>query len=113
MLRGRSDIVDAALALETAGIPTYCSPVSWAEIYAWIRQGEEDLAEEFFRSRGEVVLDATSGRRAGEYLRRYRRSHGVQIADALVAAAAATSGLTLWTLNRRHYPMPDLEFYKP
>jgi hypothetical protein len=25
-------------------------------------------------------------------------------------AAAAMSGLRLWTLNRRHYPMPGLTF---
>jgi len=36
-----------------------------------------------------------------------------EIADALVAAAATTAGLALWTLNRRHYPMPDIRFYEP
>ena len=45
------------------------------------------------------------------YLARYSRSHGVRIADALVAAAASVAGLRLWTLNRRHYPMSDLAFY--
>ena len=47
------------------------------------------------------------------YLARYARSHGVEIADALIAAAAVTAGLRLWTLNRRHYPMPDVAFYSP
>jgi hypothetical protein len=47
------------------------------------------------------------------YIARYSRSHGVEIADALVAAAAATTGLRLWTLNRKHYPMPDVRFYEP
>jgi len=51
------------------------------------------------------------GRRAGTYLSRYSRSHGVQIADALVAAAASVAGLRLWTLNRRHYPMSDIVFH--
>jgi hypothetical protein len=73
-----------------------------------LRPGEEPLTDGFFLARGEVVLDATVGRRAGAYLARYARSHGVQIADALVAAAASTAGLRLWTLNRRHYPMGDL-----
>ena len=40
-----------------------------------------------------------------------RPLHGVGIADALVAATASTTGLTLWTLNRRHYPMDDLRFH--
>jgi hypothetical protein len=112
ILRGRSAVVDAARALELAGVPTYCTAISWAEIYAGLRAGEEPLARAFFDARGEVVLDARAGRRAGAYLARYARSHGVEIANALVAAAAATSGLELWTLNRKHYPMPDVRFYE-
>ena len=99
--------------LERDGVTTYTCAVSWAEIFSGIRPGEEEITEEFFHARGEVVLDAVAGRRAGAYLARYARSHGLEIADALVAAAAATSGLTLWTLNRKHYPMPDLRFFEP
>ena len=71
--------------MERGSIPTYCSAVSWA--------------------------DAATGRRAGSYLLRYARSHGIGIADALIAAAASTTGLQLWTLNRRHYPMDDLRLF--
>lgn len=102
--------MDAARAVETSGAATYCTPIAWAEIYAGIRPGEETLTRAFFEARGEVILDATAGRRAGEYLSQFARSHGVEIADALVAAAAATTGLRLWTLNRRHYPMEDVDF---
>ncbi len=110
ILRGDPRIVDAVAALEASGTPTYCSPINWAEIYAGIRPGEEAMTEAFFHARGEVLLDAETGRRAGAYLARHA-SRGVRIADALIAAAATTSGLRLWTLNRRHYPMEDLEFY--
>ena len=112
ILRGRKAIVEAALDLEVTGIPTYCTAISWAEIYAGIRAGEEPMTQAFFEARGEVVLDARVGRHAGGYLSRYARSHGVEIADALVAAAAATSGFHLWTLNRKHYPMTDVRFYE-
>jgi predicted nucleic acid-binding protein len=60
-----------------------------------------------------VIIDAETGRRTGGYLLRHARSHGVEIADALVAAAASTTGLYLWTLNRKHYPMEDLRLYAP
>ncbi len=82
-------------------------------MWAGLRPGEEPLTERFFLNRGEVLIDATTGRTAGRYLSRYARSHGLRIADALIAAAASTSGLRLWTFNRKHYPMPDLEFYTP
>jgi predicted nucleic acid-binding protein len=110
-LRGRRDITDRIRALEQRGVPTYCCAVSFAEIWAGARSGEEAVTEAFFHARGEVVVDAVVGRRAGAYLSRYSRSHGVRIADALVAAAASTAGLHLWTLNRRHYPMSGLSFH--
>ena len=111
-LRGRAHTVEVLVALEAAGTPTYCCAVSWAEIFAGIRPGEEVATEAFLGARGEVVLDAGVGRRAGGYLSRYGRSHGLELGDALIAAAAAATGLRLWTLNRRHYPMADLLFYE-
>jgi len=97
--------------LEADGVPTYCCAVSWAEIFAGLRAGEGPLTEGFLEARGEVVLDARTGRQAGAYLAKHARSHGLNIADALIAAAAVTAGLRLWTLNRRHYPMRDVTFF--
>jgi predicted nucleic acid-binding protein len=113
ILRGRRKVASALEALEAAGTPTYCTAITWAEIYAGLRPGEAPVTEAFFASRGEIILDAATGRQAGAYLARFSRSHGLAVADALIAAAAVTSGLRLWTLNRRHYPMKDLEFYAP
>jgi len=113
VLRGRSDVIESVYALEASATPTYCTPISVAEVYAGIRPHEGQVTRDFFEARGEVVLDADTGRRAGVYLARYARSHGVEIADALVAAAATTSDLWLWTLNRKHYPMDDIQFFEP
>lgn len=112
ILRGRRRVVEAALLLESGGVPTYCTAVALAEIHAGIRPGEEPQTEAFFEARGEVVLDGRIGRRAGAYLAGYAKSHGVELADALVAAAAVTAGLQLWTLNRKHYPMTDVVLYE-
>ena len=112
ILRGRREAVEAARALAESGIPAYCTAITWAEVVAGVRPGEEPATEAFFESCGEVVLDAVAGRRAGAYLARYGRSHSVAIADALVASAAATSGLHLWTRSRRHYPMADVLFHE-
>lgn len=113
VLRGRSAVTRALLELERDGVPTFCTAITWAEVFAGLRRGEEQLAEEFFDARGEVVIDAWTGRRAGAYLAAHARSHHVEIADAMVAAAATTSGLRLWTRNRKHYPMRDLRFWEP
>jgi hypothetical protein len=45
-------------------------------------------------------------RRAGEFMRQYRRSHsGIGLADYLIAATAELRGQQLATLNVRHFPM--------
>jgi predicted nucleic acid-binding protein len=113
ILRGRSSLVDAARRLESSGVPTYCSAVSVAEIHAALRAGEEVVTEAFFGARGEIILDGQVGRVAGSYLARYAGSHGLELGDALIAAAATSAGVRLWTRNRKHYPMPDLRFHEP
>lgn len=113
ILRGNLKVRTVADELEATGTPTFCTAISWAEVFRGLRPGEEPGTEEFFEARGEVVLDARTGRQAGRYLARYARSHGLEVPDALIAAAAATTGLRLWTLNRRHYPMKDLRLYEP
>ena len=35
----------------------------------------------------------------------YQRSHGLEFPDALIAATAEHHGLTLATLNVKHFPM--------
>jgi predicted nucleic acid-binding protein len=56
-------------------------------------------------------IDYETGRQAGDYLRHYRKSHGLQISDALIAAAAVLNRAQLWTRNRKHYPVKELSFY--
>lgn len=60
-----------------------------------------------------LALSAEIGRQAGRYLNRYSRSHGVELADALVAATGLVNRIPLWTLNKRHYPMTDIRFFSP
>jgi predicted nucleic acid-binding protein len=56
-----------------------------------------------------VPLNDDMGRRAGDHLRRFHRSHGLALGDALIAAAAAVHGCAWWTRNRKRYPMKDIE----
>ena len=73
-----------------------------------VKQREES-AEAFDKGRRPEL--AAKERAEGEYLRRYRRNHGVELADALIAASAALNGAELWTRNRKHYPMKELLFF--
>lgn len=52
-----------------------------------------------------VPLRGSTGSRAYELLKRYAKSHGLDVFDSLVAAIAIEEGLTLVTKNRRHFGM--------
>jgi len=56
-------------------------------------------------------IDEDVGLKGGVYMRQYGRSHGVEVADALIAASAVASGAELWTRNRTHYPMKEVSFF--
>jgi len=87
------------------------SPVSVAELWAGARPSEYEMLARLFRALVCAPIDSETGRRAGDYLRRYRKSHGVELGDALVASGAVLNAAELWTRNRKHYPMKELSFY--
>jgi predicted nucleic acid-binding protein len=87
----------------------FYTPVTTAELWQGSRPGEESAALEVLDTLICVPLNDEIGRRAGDYLRRFHRSHGLALGDALIAAAAAVHGCALWTRNRKHYPMKDIE----
>jgi len=39
ILRGARGTLQAAIALEESGVPTFCTAISWAEIFAGVRRG--------------------------------------------------------------------------
>jgi len=87
------------------------SPVTAAELWAGARPREYEALTNLFRALLCASVDGETGRRAGDYLRQYRKSHGVELGDALIAATAVQNEASLWTRNRKHYPMKELSFY--
>ncbi|HTS48719.1 MAG TPA: hypothetical protein VMH05_12290 [Bryobacteraceae bacterium] len=41
----------------------------------------------------------------------FHKSHAVALGDALIAATASVHGLTLWTQNRKHFPVRSVRFF--
>jgi tRNA(fMet)-specific endonuclease VapC len=52
-----------------------------------------------------VALSDSIGSTAYELVKRFAKSHGLHVFDALIAATAIERGLTLVTRNRRHFAM--------
>lgn len=110
--RGKSQgILSRWTALSASDSLILYSPVSVAELWAGARPREYEMLARLFRTLVCAPIDNETGRRAGDYLRQYRKSHGIELGDALVASAAALNAAELWTRNRKHYPMRELSFY--
>ena len=110
--RGRDkEIVSRWIALSRSNAIVLCSPVSVAELWASARPREHTTLENLFSAVTCTSIDREIGRQAGAFLHKYRKSHGVEIADALVAASAMANHAQLWTRNKKHYPMAEVSFF--
>jgi len=88
-------------------------PESWAlsqvtamELIVGARDKRDLATIDGFLLRYPVVpLSESIGTKAYQLLKIYAKSHGLHVFDSLVAATAMERGLTLVTLNRKHYRM--------
>jgi len=82
------------------------SSIVVAELYAGVKGDAEQVALENFVSLFRVVPVTSEIAKAGGLLKRdYGKSHGVGLADAILAATADAENADLKTLNTKHYPM--------
>ena len=84
------------------------SAITAAELFAGVRSSAEE--HQIVALCGRLLIyhvDLDIACLGGSYCRRYRHSHGVQLADALIAATARIHEARLVTRNARHFPMLD------
>ena len=84
VLRQRNhEISDRWVALAGSAKPVAYSPISSAEIWRGARASEAAAIATLFSALICIPIDAVIGKRAGEYLARYRASHGMGIGKVL------------------------------
>ncbi len=108
ILRGKEQFYEQfrEIAVSTSG-DLFVTPIQVAEIFAGTRDPGKDRTEAFISALKLFQPGLREGMHAGHYLKRYKKSHGVTIADALIASSVRCEGMRLWTLNIKHYPMLD------
>ncbi len=112
VLRGCEEpLLERWTALAESCSSVLVSPITIAEVGAGALAREKEAIASLFAPLVCVPIDEQIGHRAGEYLRRYSKSHNLEIADALIAASATCYEAQLWTRNRKHFPMPELRIY--
>jgi predicted nucleic acid-binding protein len=99
--RATSLLREAAAVGEAA-----CSVLSRVEIEGGMRSGERPEVRRLFAALEMKPVTNEIAVRAGEWLRRYRRSHqGIDLVDYVIAATAEIAAAELLTLNVKHFPM--------
>ncbi|MBW2608074.1 MAG: type II toxin-antitoxin system VapC family toxin [Deltaproteobacteria bacterium] len=82
------------------------SVITVAELYAGVKGNDEHKELDDFIDLFPILQITTEvARNGGLYKREYFKSHGVGLADGLIAASAEFHDAVLKTLNIKHYPM--------
>jgi hypothetical protein len=97
----------------TRGEVVALSVVAVSEILSGMRPGEEERTERVLGLFSILDVNEDIARRAGEYLRQYRRSHQTELGDALIAVTANVREAPIATRNVKHYPMTDVQVVVP
>jgi predicted nucleic acid-binding protein len=91
------------------------SVITAVELIAGCRnQREQKQVEKDLELYPMILVSSTISATAWEWYRKYRLSHGVGFLDCLIGATAYTMGVTLCTLNDKHFrPLPGVEIERP
>ena len=95
------------------------SIVTYIELLQGAKSKKEQINEKrFLTDFGFQIIPLTEniGHRALIYVEEYSLSHGVRVADAIIAATAVENGLVLCTANRKHFKSIkelDVKIFKP
>jgi len=82
------------------------SSIVVAELYAGVKGDAEEAALDSFVSFFPVApVTSKIARAGGLYKQNYGKSHGIGLADAILAATAEAGNAELKTLNVKQYPM--------
>jgi hypothetical protein len=102
-LRGQQEAVSfVSRHLAKAALPSMVV----GELYAGVKgEHELDVLDRFVELFRIIPLTPEIARTGGLLKQQFGKSHGLGLADAMIAATAQHEDATLTTLNTKHYPM--------
>lgn len=113
ILRGRKEIVERVSGLAVLS-EISISVITIAEIYQNIFPSELTTTEEHLKDYIIFSTDQKIAKMAGLYWQEYsKRAKKISLNDCLIAATVNVNNLILVTLNRKHFPMKDIQVLKP
>lgn len=112
-LRGEPKALKLLKSLRETGVYEFWTgAMQRAEVVFFMRSGEEEVTRLFLSQFKTAPVDQAIVDRAGALYRKWNPSHGTDANDALLAATALQHGGHIFSLNRKHFPMPDVVVQK-
>ena len=111
-LRGQAKAAEFLRHLADSGVDLWIGAIQRAEIVFFMRPDEAEPTMHLLSRFKTAPVTAEVVDDAGALYRQWNPSHGIDVNDALLAATVMRSGGRIFTLNTRHYPMPDLVVIK-
>ena len=90
----------------------YTGAMQRAEVVFFMRSPEETATYLFLSQIKTAPVDQAIVDLAGDLYRSWNPSHGIDANDALLAATSMQTGGVIYTLNTKHYPMPEANVQK-
>lgn len=112
-LRGKAQATEFLLASHANKVKMALSVITRIELMAGMKTSEQDKIERLLDIFEEINVTRDIAEAAGSYMNNYAKSHGLNIADAIIAASAKCIGASLYTLNKKHFPMQDVDIIVP
>jgi predicted nucleic acid-binding protein len=110
---GHQAALDFMAGQFSAGETVAISVITVTEFTGGMRPDEAERTRQLLSLFTVLPVDQAVAHQAGAYLRTYRRSHRLELGDALIGATARQHQATLYTRNLKHYPMDDLTVTAP
>ncbi|MCK4763021.1 MAG: PIN domain-containing protein [Candidatus Aminicenantes bacterium] len=95
------------------GYEMWTGAMQRAEVVFFMRDKEKEATLSFLSHFKCAPVDREIVDMAGELYRKWNPGFGIDVNDAILAAAVKTGGGKIYTLNVKHYPMADIIVEKP
>ena len=107
-LRGQEKATAFLRRMGEEGAELWTGALQRAEIVFFMRENEKAPTMQLLSRFKTAPVTAEIVDDAGALYRRWNPSHGIDVNDAVLAATAMRTGGRIYTLNLKHYSMPDV-----
>lgn len=111
-LKGDINITSFLLNLEKQS-NFYTSVLNKAEVDCGLFPEETSKADMVFDKIKIYDVTITIANIGSSYYKRYNKSHGITLVDAIIAGTAKHYNIALITMNKKHFPMDDITVINP